>query len=161
MNNSVKAIALVIIILICSLLYKVNTEPFFDYMKCNIGNDADACLNLAHRHSLIGKYFDRPKANKNYKKSCELGNVEGCSSLSSWYYSFGTFVRKEYSEFIKHSSIACDMGDDVACKNLGDYYERKKKDFSKAHKSITGEDVIWVMAAHAYKLAIYIAKEKA
>lgn len=80
---------------------------------------------------------DYQKAEKYFKKACDLDNKLACSKLASMYED-GIHIKQNFNLAIKYYKRACDLKEASSCFLLGEFYEYDgnglDKDYEKSLK---------------------------
>lgn len=97
-----------------------NAKKYIE-IACNTGNgdlvQAESCYNLWLMYDLgKGVRQDYHKANKLWKKACDMKNGDACNNLGALYYN-GQGVRQNLSIAKQYFGKACDLGEQVGCNN--------------------------------------------
>jgi TPR repeat protein len=115
---------------ICSLTLLMGVDTHYELCK---GGDAKACFKAAKEISLMqikstsssSIENTASKAAQLYKKSCELGYIEGCTAYGMHFYA--DTAKDPQKDDLYYFKKACDGGDQVGCTLLKMAPNYKKK----------------------------------
>ena len=115
---------------------------YFD-KECEGGN-LKYCTAIGEYYFMVGgERIDCKKAKYYFEKVCKMDKavqkneyfIESCGNLAAMYYKGIAGIEQNYKEAARLLKVTCDIGDPMACNNLGIMYNNGygvKKDITKA-----------------------------
>lgn len=113
--------------------------------SCEEEKNAAACYIFAFQLDRGGVLDDNSTAYKSselYKKSCDMGDMDGCKIVGDMYYDGSNDIKQDYKKAMEFYDMACKDGVGDACLKVGSLYD-----------SGLGVESDFKMAAKYYKIA--------
>ncbi|MDO5046278.1 tetratricopeptide repeat protein [Campylobacter sp.] len=113
--------------------------------SCEEQKNGAACYVFALQLDRGGVLDDNSTAYKSgdlYKKSCDMGDMDGCKVVGDMYYDGSNDMSQDYKKAMEFYSMACKADVSDACLKVGNLYD-----------SGLGVDSDFKMAAKYYKIA--------